>query len=669
MGVKEGTGVGEYNPTIDHVNNGEEASEVVFRRPSINLENRTEALKDFVNAEEVRVNMRLAEHGNQIDGLQGISDSHNDRLEVIEPILDDHINILTVIEPLALSALQPFNVVTAVADFTAETDKIYVVQPVLTTMNIQLPAPEDATVITIKDMSGFASAEVITVVRYASELIDGIAEDHIMTTPFGSVTFVSNGVDWFKIHLGGGGEGGGGPSFLQDLKFQLKDSYYNYLFWSVFADDNNEKLDATDGSFNSLEKMWELNTGEYFESSTALKENFLSSEALVSEIDVTLKYKDIDNLDPAATYEVLIGGTTYQPITMEQIGASDTFVGNLDIDRSLITEVAINEHDVLNADSVLILDDASQQKVSQEFTTQAQYDVHSKITAYINMLGTPSGSYNVKIVKDNAGSPSEAFADILWDSGAKAISELAVGANTIVLGLANNVLSPSTKYHIVFETDGLYKTSGYSSGVNEIGIQSDSTAPVIAVSKLYNGTSYSNSTEASVFKIEGYINELKLKVTASTDCLVEGFGIFFGTEDEAKPSAGYPYQLFTVIGDSNQTVFPVTEFVINPDIVKIENNLTGQAWSFPAFGIDSLNNTITVPDGTFEVEGETFLVKVYHHSAGAVDNSDLNALDLAESHIGRFATAGRGSTFIPEGGTEKVEMFIDEDGMIAFRTP
>ena len=57
MPVLIGTGPGEFVATIDHVNNGEFGNEVVFRRPSIDLENRTDALRIFVENEEVRLDV------------------------------------------------------------------------------------------------------------------------------------------------------------------------------------------------------------------------------------------------------------------------------------------------------------------------------------------------------------------------------------------------------------------------------------------------------------------------------------------------------------------------------------------------------------------------------------------------------------------------------------
>lgn len=661
MGVKEGSGVGEYNPAIDHVTNGEEASEVVFRRPSINLENRTEALKEFVNSEEIRVNLRFSEHEGEID-------ENTSRIEVIEPLLSEHTDILNVIEPIALSALQPFPVVTAIADFTAETDKVYVVAPVLPTMSIQLPPPADATVITIKDISGFANGEIITIVRNGTELIDTLAEDYIMTTAFGSVTLVSNGVDWFLTSLGGGTGGAGGPSFLQDLKFQLKDSSHQYLFWSVFSSDKDDKIESSDGAYNNPDEAWGMDAGNYFQSVTALKPNFLSLETLLAEADLTVKYKDVDNLDPAAVYELIIGGTTLQTINMERVGTSDTFTGHLDFDRSLINELILSEYQVSNADAQIVLNATTQQKVSQEFTALATNDVYTKFTSFLTKTGNPIGSYKIKLVKDNAGDPSEDYADLLWDSGYKDISLLASGDSATVFGLANNLLTQNVKYHIVFETDAVYQGSGYNAGIDEIGVRSDNSAPSIAVSKIYDGASYSASTDASVFKLEGYLNELKVKVTASTTCLVDGFGVFFGTSEDLRSNSGYPSQLFTVIGNIGQTVFPITNFTINPEIIVVENNYTGQTWSFPAFSVDASNNSVIVPNEWFEIDDEVFAVKIYHHSSGAVDNSDTNALDLAEAHIGRFKASGRGVPMQLENSTVVTEIFLDENGMISFRT-
>lgn len=55
MPVTIGSAPGEYIAEIDHVSNGETGNQTVYRRPSMDLENRTEALKTFANSEETRL--------------------------------------------------------------------------------------------------------------------------------------------------------------------------------------------------------------------------------------------------------------------------------------------------------------------------------------------------------------------------------------------------------------------------------------------------------------------------------------------------------------------------------------------------------------------------------------------------------------------------------------
>jgi hypothetical protein len=71
MPVTVGAGVGEYNSTIQHVSNGDPANQTVFRAPSINLENRTDALKTFTEAQETLRNAQLGSSDSAIGGVQG----------------------------------------------------------------------------------------------------------------------------------------------------------------------------------------------------------------------------------------------------------------------------------------------------------------------------------------------------------------------------------------------------------------------------------------------------------------------------------------------------------------------------------------------------------------------------------------------------------------------
>ena len=230
MGVTVGPGVGEYND-VDHVNNGEEVSEVVLRRPSINLENRTDALKDVVESNETAIGTNATAISNNATAIGDNATAIGTNATAIAAnataiatnatAIGTHQGILDVIEPLALSALQPFPVVVAVADFTAETDKVYVIEPTLNTMDIQLPEPKDATVITIKDMSGDLGSKTVTILRHGSEYIDDKDEDLVMTTNYQAITLVSDGTDWFIVKSGGGSGGGLIATFFDPLSTSL----------------------------------------------------------------------------------------------------------------------------------------------------------------------------------------------------------------------------------------------------------------------------------------------------------------------------------------------------------------------------------------------------------------------------------------------------------------
>ena len=66
--------------------------------------------------------------------------------------------------------------------------------------SLSLPNPATMTgTITIKDVSGTANTNNITITRYASESIEGVAASKTLQTDWGAWTFYSNGTDWYII--------------------------------------------------------------------------------------------------------------------------------------------------------------------------------------------------------------------------------------------------------------------------------------------------------------------------------------------------------------------------------------------------------------------------------------------------------------------------------------
>jgi len=68
-----------------------------------------------------------------------------------------------------------------------------------TTRSINLPTPTANRFVTIKDAIGSAGTNNITVVRAGSEQIEGLAASKVLSTNWGSWTFIANGTNWFMI--------------------------------------------------------------------------------------------------------------------------------------------------------------------------------------------------------------------------------------------------------------------------------------------------------------------------------------------------------------------------------------------------------------------------------------------------------------------------------------
>lgn len=76
------------------------------------------------------------------------------------------------------------------------TDKTLIVSQVAAN-SIQLPNPATLRSIIVKDVAGTRSTAAITLVRFASESIDGIAANRLLQSNFGSWNIESNGSNWF----------------------------------------------------------------------------------------------------------------------------------------------------------------------------------------------------------------------------------------------------------------------------------------------------------------------------------------------------------------------------------------------------------------------------------------------------------------------------------------
>lgn len=68
-----------------------------------------------------------------------------------------------------------------------------------TGITITLPAPSNGRQLVIKDISGTANTNNITIAQHASEQIEGIAASFVYSVNYGSLTLTSDGTNWWFI--------------------------------------------------------------------------------------------------------------------------------------------------------------------------------------------------------------------------------------------------------------------------------------------------------------------------------------------------------------------------------------------------------------------------------------------------------------------------------------
>jgi hypothetical protein len=481
--------------------------------------------------------------------------------------------------------------------------------------------------------------------------------------------------------LGGGsgsGGGGGGPSFAQDLKFQLKDSSYEFLTGNVFSEKQDELIDNSDGAYSFPDGAWSLKTGQQFTTINLLDAAFYdavndyANAKDIGFIDLTVRYIP-ENIDDNATYEVSIdGGANFETITMEQIGTSDTFVKALfQFDDSGYTLANLSDYGLSNADSTATLNATTQQAISQEFTTDLNVNISREIQIYLNKLGSPTGFVGVQIVADDSGSPSQNPDDLIYQSDFRNLENLASGINNLDFTIPSLLLKPSTKYHLQIITDDTYKGSGFVASTNEIQVRTDSSSPTIPDMQVFNGSAYSTvGGIALTHRLRGRPLDLRLRITSSQDTLIEGFGIFYDLEDAVQEAPSiYPSETFLFSGDEDKTIFNISNFEVNPDTLLVLDQDTGQSWLFPSFSI--YGNGFQVPEGTFDRAGDTVRVKATLIGGGVFANEEnLNNI-IAENHMGSNdpnkdrSSDGRGN-LLRDGAGNLIEQAIDSRGMISF---
>lgn len=522
---------------------------------------------------------------------------------------------------------------------------------------VKLP---DATTLTLNQVFAVRnmSEGVITVNDNGNNLI-GLVQPGIQLDFH--ITDISSANGAWEYPLSGGGGAGDANSFLEDLKARSRDTDFKWFTPNIFQTSKQTLIDAgnSTATYDSGKNLYKLESGQTLRSIQLFGARFLASDLDCPEAEVHLLY-DTSGIDTApSVYISRNGGTQWNAVTMTHVGASDKFYGSLTFPTESPLQV-LSTYAFSNIDNTVVLNATTSQQIAQKFTVAAKQNV-KQIQLQTNKLGSPVGSFNISIVKDNAGQPSTAVADIVYTTSYIPLSGIAAGANTFSVDLSQALIAGN--YWIVIGTDNVYKTNVF--GTNAIRFGSDASAPTATVASTYNGTAWSSLTAALGYIVSGITYDLRVRIDSSMNgTKLLGFGVFFAKQEVGTVVTDIPNihrEIFS--GDLNTYQFTLP-FTPDPDALVIYDVNTQASYVYPAF--DIAGNVVSFLPGTFLSPGETVSLKFDQTTGGGFDNSDMNRNLLAANHLGNtFAgnslqSPGRGILIADETNILK-EVAIDSN--------
>lgn len=427
--------------------------------------------------------------------------------------------------------------------------------------------------------------------------------------------------------------------YLESLKQQLMDSYFQLVTPNIFLLDEDTLVDGTStGSYNIADDTFDFaaSSAQTLISTDMLDTNeFMNSTDSLKEIELSA-YWDLANIDTSATYQVSRdGGNEWQNVTMGRVGTTDMYRG-----YHQFTEEVVD----LTLDFVALAGTLnSSNEVSQSFVVSSGQKYLLK-TVNVNgtKTGSPSGYVYLSICADNAGSPGT----VLSESNAISVASILPGPGSYLVNVPDIYL-PAGTYHIKVRSDAAYKAS-YVPAVNQITL--------------------SNAQP------RGANLDLRVKVISSATAGIKklkGYGIFYDKTLSAGVSSGaINAEVFEFDGGLNTYEFTLTKFVPSPEILKVYDVNTGQVYVYGAFGLDG--QKVVFESGQFYAPGQTIKLNFMQIEGSIFDSSDVNGLLLASNHLGSTdanidrSVAGRGIFLRRPDGTLREICIDNSDNIVVY---
>ena len=478
-----------------------------------------------------------------------------------------------------------------------------------------------------------------------------------------------------QMSTGGSGAGGTGDAneLLERLKDRLNEAPFEWLTPNIFNQDAQTKIASATATYDVANSFYKFSAaGQNIVSTQSLDPEFLSELRDVVGPEL-IAFWNPGAIDANAIYEVSRnGGATWNTMIMNRVGTTtDTFRGilNFPVDTSWSI---LHEWPVANATAYRELNTTALQAIAQPFIITTGEEAIQQPILYINKVGSPTGTTYVQLVKDDgAGKPSTNISDIIAQTQVFN-SNLTSGDNALTLAWGTNIVAVGT-YHYVISTDLAYKAA-FNAGFTSVRARVDATAPIApqSINELISGVWTLNSAQSLIYTVNGRIEDLRVRITSSVGLVqLLGYGVFYGRQDNViNGIKNREVQSFN--GTTNNfNTFTVTNFLPDPDLIRIYHVETGQVYVPGVNGFALNGSQIIFPANTFNGLGTVTLV-FDQILGGSYDNSDANGALLAANSLGSTnasldrSQSGRGIFLRRPDGTLREITIDNNDNIVVY---
>jgi hypothetical protein len=462
------------------------------------------------------------------------------------------------------------------------------------------------------------------------------------------------------VRLGASGSGsGGGNEILETLKNSFMDSTFDLMTPNIFQTNTDDLIDlSSTGAYSLVDKSFNFTgIGQTLVSVQMLDAlEFLADPDNIGEIELEVFWR-LASIDTAATYEVSRnGGNEWQTIEMDRVGSTEVYRGfhRFETEASNQTLVTVSP-----TAAPISLNATTTQELGQSFVLTEASQIR-RVSLQLNKTGSPVGKLTVQVRTDSAGTPSST---VIAESNMIDIASLGAGDITVNADFTSTLAAGT--YHTVLKTDAAYKA-----GALTLGWRTDSGS----LGNQYDGAAWTATGSEFALDLLGIALDLRVRITSSVaSAKLDGYGIRYDKMVGEYVTGIKEIEAFIFSGDLNTVNFLVSNFTVNPELLRVYDVNSGQVYRYGSFTVDG--QTVKFESGQFLAPGETVKLVFDQLSGGAFDNSDSNANLLASNHLGSNdatydrSVAGRGILLRRPDGTLREITLDNSDNIVILSTP